>query len=152
MKKQLVLFSASLATIPTVATNRPNIVLFMVDDMGWQDTSVPFWTERTPLNDRYALINDTIEPDLQKRQQLVAEQQLFVDSLLLNENALELAFEGFRFFDLARHDRIYAVHDSMNAKDSYWQQRKPLTETRLFLPVPTTALDANPSMSQNAGY
>ena len=22
---------------------RPNIVLFLVDDMGWQDTSVPFY-------------------------------------------------------------------------------------------------------------
>lgn len=32
---------------------RPNIILFMVDDMGWQDTSLPFWTERTPLNERY---------------------------------------------------------------------------------------------------
>lgn len=31
----------------------PNIVLFLVDDMGWQDTSVPFFTERTPFNDRY---------------------------------------------------------------------------------------------------
>ncbi len=31
----------------------PNIVLFLVDDMGWQDTSVPFGTERTPFNDRY---------------------------------------------------------------------------------------------------
>ena len=29
---------------------RPNIILFFVDDMGWQDTSVPFWTEKTPLN------------------------------------------------------------------------------------------------------
>ena len=26
---------------------RPNIVLFLVDDMGWQDTSLPFWTQRT---------------------------------------------------------------------------------------------------------
>ena len=33
--------------------NRPNIILFMVDDMGWQDTSLPFWTEKTPLNERY---------------------------------------------------------------------------------------------------
>ncbi len=33
--------------------NRPNIILFMVDDMGWQDTSIPFWTEKTPLNERY---------------------------------------------------------------------------------------------------
>ncbi|MBQ3631939.1 MAG: sulfatase [Prevotella sp.] len=32
---------------------RANIVLFMVDDMGWQDTSVPFWERRTPLNDTY---------------------------------------------------------------------------------------------------
>ncbi len=31
----------------------PNIVLFLVDDMGWQDTSVPFWTETTPFNQRY---------------------------------------------------------------------------------------------------
>jgi arylsulfatase A-like enzyme len=31
----------------------PNIVLFLVDDMGWQDTSVPFWTQSTPFNTRY---------------------------------------------------------------------------------------------------
>ncbi|MCA9246723.1 MAG: sulfatase-like hydrolase/transferase [Planctomycetales bacterium] len=36
---------------------RPNIVFFLVDDMGWQDTSVPFHTERTPLNDRYRTPN-----------------------------------------------------------------------------------------------
>ncbi len=35
-------------------TKRPtNIIVFMVDDMGWQDTSVPFWTESTPLNKLY---------------------------------------------------------------------------------------------------
>lgn len=33
--------------------NKPNIILFMVDDMGWQDTSVPFWTEETEFNRRY---------------------------------------------------------------------------------------------------
>lgn len=36
---------------------RPNIVFFLVDDMGWQDTSVPFHTERTPLNERYHTSN-----------------------------------------------------------------------------------------------
>ena len=25
-----------------VPDNRPNIILFLVDDMGWQDTSLPF--------------------------------------------------------------------------------------------------------------
>jgi arylsulfatase A-like enzyme len=32
---------------------KPNIVVFMVDDMGWQDTSVPFSGRETPLNKRY---------------------------------------------------------------------------------------------------
>jgi len=32
---------------------KPNIIVFMVDDMGWQDTSVPFWNQTTPLNKRY---------------------------------------------------------------------------------------------------
>ena len=33
--------------------SRPNIVLFLVDDMGWQDTSLPFWREKTPLNELF---------------------------------------------------------------------------------------------------
>ena len=32
---------------------RPNIIIFLVDDMGWQDTSVPFLQEKTNLNKRY---------------------------------------------------------------------------------------------------
>ncbi|PIE48717.1 MAG: sulfatase [Flavobacteriales bacterium] len=36
---------------------QPNIVLFLVDDMGWQDTSVPFWDKRTPFNDLYKTPN-----------------------------------------------------------------------------------------------
>lgn len=32
---------------------KPNIIFFFVDDMGWQDTSVPFYTEKTKLNDTY---------------------------------------------------------------------------------------------------
>lgn len=31
----------------------PNIVMFLVDDMGWQDTSEPFWDSITPFNKRY---------------------------------------------------------------------------------------------------
>jgi arylsulfatase A-like enzyme len=32
---------------------KPNIILFLVDDMGWQDTSVPFYTTSTPFNEIY---------------------------------------------------------------------------------------------------
>lgn len=34
-----------------------NIILFLVDDMGWQDTSVPFWSERTAYNNIYQTPN-----------------------------------------------------------------------------------------------
>ncbi|MEE9361476.1 MAG: sulfatase [Cellulophaga sp.] len=35
----------------------PNIIVFMVDDMGWQDTSVPFWDKITPYNKLYKTPN-----------------------------------------------------------------------------------------------
>ena len=34
-------------------TAQPNIIFFLVDDMGWNESSVPFYKERTALNDRY---------------------------------------------------------------------------------------------------
>ena len=32
---------------------QPNIILFLVDDMGWQDCSLPFWDKPTRLNATY---------------------------------------------------------------------------------------------------
>jgi arylsulfatase A-like enzyme len=54
------LVAVGLATLPAVAAEEsahPNIVLFLVDDMGWQDTSVPFHTETTDFNRRYRTPN-----------------------------------------------------------------------------------------------
>ena len=56
MKKLILLSSACLSGLMSPAqhkSDKPNIIFFLVDDMGWQETSVPFWTERTMLNDRY---------------------------------------------------------------------------------------------------
>lgn len=36
---------------------KPNIIVFLVDDMGWQDTSVPFWNKVTDFNKRYRTPN-----------------------------------------------------------------------------------------------
>ena len=47
----------ALASATTLAQERPNIILFLVDDMGWQETSVPFWEQATPLNQRYRTPN-----------------------------------------------------------------------------------------------
>ena len=50
----------------------PNIVLFMVDDMGWQDTSVPFYYRDgrpvvTRLNKRYGHGKDETYPNQNER-------------------------------------------------------------------------------------
>lgn len=47
----------AMASEPDNAGHRPNIVLFMVDDMGWQDTSVPFTKEPTDNNRKYLTPN-----------------------------------------------------------------------------------------------
>lgn len=41
----------------TQKSNKPNIILFLVDDLGWQDTSVPFWKDKTVFNKRYETPN-----------------------------------------------------------------------------------------------
>lgn len=45
-------FEPPLAPVP-IPGDGPNLVVFMVDDMGWQDTSLPFHTSRTVWNDLY---------------------------------------------------------------------------------------------------
>lgn len=53
IKNTLILALAIVLNSCNQESVRPNIVLFMVDDLGWQDTSEPFWTEETLFNKRY---------------------------------------------------------------------------------------------------
>ncbi len=45
------------ASSVAAAPRTPNIMVFLVDDMGWQETSVPFHTAVTDLNRRYRTPN-----------------------------------------------------------------------------------------------
>jgi arylsulfatase A-like enzyme len=56
--KLIKLFALSLFLLFVCATaiaqkSKPNIIIFLVDDMGWQDTSVPFWSKLTPINKKF---------------------------------------------------------------------------------------------------
>ena len=42
--------TASAAESVDTTDTRPDIILFMVDDMGWQDTSLPFASDTTAYN------------------------------------------------------------------------------------------------------
>lgn len=49
-------FLLALILSPALA-NKPNILFFFVDDMGWQDTAVPFHSSPTKLNQQYRTPN-----------------------------------------------------------------------------------------------
>lgn len=59
----LLVSSVSAASSSATKVPKPNIIVFLVDDMGWQDTSVPFWYDGegkpkpTFLNKRYRTPN-----------------------------------------------------------------------------------------------
>ena len=60
MKKTLLFSLAMLPIVNGMAQEqekKPNIILFLVDDMGWQDTSLPFWNQKTMYNERYETPN-----------------------------------------------------------------------------------------------
>ncbi len=49
----MLLLLIGLNTFAQQNKSKPNIILFLVDDMGIMDTSVPFCAEMMPLNKRY---------------------------------------------------------------------------------------------------
>jgi arylsulfatase A-like enzyme len=56
MRKAIVLFLL-ITQLTVQAQQQPNIIVFLIDDMGWQDTSVPFWTKKTLQNNVYRTPN-----------------------------------------------------------------------------------------------
>ena len=71
---------------------------------------------------------------------------------ILKERRLELAFEGFRFYDLVRHNKAIEVCNAVDDNDEYWGTREDLDERSLLMPISQTAIDNNPSLIQNEGY
>ncbi|WP_341837153.1 hypothetical protein WJU16_04645 [Chitinophaga pollutisoli] len=60
MKKYLITAAAGFLLWQGAAAqqkSRPNIIFFLVDDMGWQDTSEPFWDSITPANRKFRTPN-----------------------------------------------------------------------------------------------
>ncbi len=57
--KKLIIILISLSSFLAFSQDksRPNIVLFVVDDLGWQDISVPLWNKATKTNQIYKTPN-----------------------------------------------------------------------------------------------
>ena len=81
-----------------------------------------------------------------------SSQESMLDAVLL-ERRLELAFEGQRWFDLIRNNKLQSVMNTLNQLDP-----GRLTQARAFsaeselLPIPQPVLDENTNLKQNPGY
>ncbi len=72
---------------------------------------------------------------------------------LLKERRLELAFEGQRWFDLVRLDKVEEVMNAVYAKDSGRKAKMyDFNKNSYRLPIPQGAIDQNPNLVQNQGY
>jgi hypothetical protein len=72
---------------------------------------------------------------------------------VLDERRMELAFEGQRWYDLCRLDKVEEVMNAVFAKDSgRHAQRSPFNANSYLLPIPQSAIDQNSNLQQNDGY
>lgn len=63
---------------------------------------------------------------------------------ILEERRLELAFEGFRLYDLLRYKRDIPAHGTV--------PRIPYNDPRVIFPIPDQQVRLNPLLKQNDGY
>lgn len=72
---------------------------------------------------------------------------------LLKERRMELAFEGERWFDLVRLDKVESTMNAVYGKDS---GRRPIqvgfTQNSSRLPIPLAVIQVNTNLVQNEGY
>lgn len=69
---------------------------------------------------------------------------------ILTERYKELAYEGFRFFDLKRRG-LAVSRLSRDVQSSTWQNL-PANDFHFSLPIPQDEIFSNPNMVQNQGY
>ena len=140
------------ATAAAQAADRPNIIFFLVDDMGWQDTSLPFWTEETPQNARYRTPN---------MQRLADQGIMFTNayacpvsspsrcSLLSGMNA---ARHGVTNWIETYNQNTNASGSNVNLPDWNWNGVQPAATATQTDRVHSTLITPLPQLLREAGY
>ena len=136
----------------TEQTAPPNIVLFLVDDMGWQDTSVPFHECRTPLNDRYRTPN--MERLAEMGVRFTAAYACAVSSpsrcsLLSGMNAARHRVTNWTL-DYGR--RTDAKNEVLDLPDWHWNGIQPDTAASPYNTRNATPVTTLPQLLRDHGY
>lgn len=111
--------------------------------------------KETPDLERAAKIIDQIREraKLSKLSSSVRTDKDRMLNALLKERRLELAFEGQRWFDLVRLNKVEEVMNAVYAKDSGRKSQVYQFDVNSYrLPIPQTVIDANDKIHQNPGY
>lgn len=83
----------------------------------------------------------------------VRNNKTALEAAYLNERRLELAFEGQRWFDLTRLDKVEEVMNAVYAKDKGRLHRIYAFDANSYrLPIPQSVIDTNDKIVQNPGY
>lgn len=140
------------ATAAAQTTDRPNIIFFLADDMGWQDTSLPFWDQPTPLNARYHT------PNLER---LAGQGMMFTrayacpvsspsrSSLLSGMNAARHGVTNW----IENYDQnTNAGGSSVNLPEWSWNGVQPATTATAEDRVHSTLITPLPLLLRRAGY
>lgn len=108
----------------------------------------------TDLNGAAAIVDEVrARVGLERLPNAVRNNKEAMLEALMKERRLELAFEGQRWFDLVRLNKVEEVMNSVYAQDSGRRpQVYPFTEYSYRMPIPQTMLDQNPNLKQNLGY
>ncbi len=106
------------------------------------------------LNGAAAIIDQIRERvGLAKLTGAVKGNQTSMVDALLKERRLELAYEGHRWFDLVRLNKVESVMNAVFAKDPGRKaMRYAFGVDSYRLPIPQAAIDQNPNLVQNPGY
>ena len=91
-----------------------------------------------------------------KLKELTSDKTGSTESMIeavLHERRLELAFEGERWFDLCRNNKVEQYLNGIDNRDSgRIRQVRQFDSNSYLLPIPQTALDQNTNLEQNPGY
>ena len=103
------------AVTDSLAQERPNIVLFLVDDMGVMDTSVPFLTDSKGLPVRYPLNGRYRTPNMERlARQGIRFSQFYAQGVSSPSRASLLTGQ-----DAARHRTTNWIRSEENNRDEY---------------------------------
>lgn len=83
----------------------------------------------------------------------VKSNQQSMLTAVMNERRMELAFEGERWYDLVRLDKVEEVMNAVYAKDSGRRSKAwDFTPNSYRLPIPLSVIQTNSNLVQNEGY